>query len=257
MTQKIEMTKKDGTIVHTQFNAPSVDTKKSKTPLIIMVNGFPKSESNSYNLFSDLADEMSLQNYASLRFDFIGNHPSALHTQDITIKSMVDDLTLVITWARAQGYEKIGFLAEGLGASITMIALPEYARFCIFFWPAFDLNHVCYHQFDMTNKEKDLLDNKFINHDGLLVGEALIEELKKFDIIPHLEKCHCPTLLLHGQNDTVIPPENLEIARKHLMSPRLDINMFDDGKHKLEQENHRQSCISSITHFIKHYIKRT
>jgi len=256
MIQNIEITKKNGEIIHTQYQAPNIEATKGKTPLIIMVNGFPKSESESYTLFSALAEKASLQNCASIRFDFIGNHSSALHTQDMTIASMADDLTLVIAWAHAQGHEKVGFVAEGLGAAVTMIALPDTARFCAFLWPAFDLQHICNHQFDVPSKEKDLIEHTFINHDGLLIGADMIKELQTFDLIPHLEKSHCPTLLLHGRNDTVISPENIEIARKHLMSPRLDISMFDDGEHKLDQPNHRKTCISTIMQFTNHYAMR-
>ncbi len=52
------------------------------------------------------------------------------------------------------------------------------------------------------------------------VGKEFVEELKNLDVIPFARKIHSPTLIIHGENDTVVPFNQSERLLKILKGPK-------------------------------------
>ena len=166
---------------------------------------------------------------------------------------MRNDLETIHAWAQQHGYLSFGFISEGLGSPIVLMNLPKQTRFCISFWPIYDLDHVYTHLLKADTQQDAIEKDGFFNHKGYKIGREFLDELKNTDLTAHLGKVSTPVFLLHGMQDTVIPPSQLDIARKYLMSPRIDITTFDDGGYGLEQDNHRQACLNQIRAIAKTY----
>jgi pimeloyl-ACP methyl ester carboxylesterase len=59
-----------------------------------------------------------------------------------------------------------------------------------------------------------------------------------FDSEQHLDKINSPTLILHGQKDNVVPPENADMLLESISNSKLVL--FEDGPHRIEVERHLQ-----------------
>ncbi len=59
-----------------------------------------------------------------------------------------------------------------------------------------------------------------------------------FDSESHLHEIKSPTLILHGQKDKVVPPENADMLLE--LIPNSKLVFFEDGPHRIEVERHTQ-----------------
>ena len=250
MKTEISIERLDGQIISAIYGKPP-EWQKNDAPLIILVHGFPKNQSKTSNFFGLLADIIREQGYGTLEFDFVhcaGDNPP---TQNFTLDSAQQDMLSLFAWARENGYQNLAFIAEGFGAPVTFINLPENARFCILCWPVFDLSYVRNGQFKADEHAAHLQEHGYLDHRGFHIGQAFLDELDSFDLIPFLENAHTPTLILHGKEDVEIPPSHLDVAYEHLDTPRLEVTLFDDGEYGLADSNHRKACL----HYIKEFVR--
>ena len=92
-----------------------------------------------------------------------------------------------------------------------------------------------------------------LNMKGNRIGIQLLKDLKKTNLIYALNEVFMPTLIMHGAQDKTIPVEQLDIAREHMRSKRIEITTFHDGKEGLQQLNHRKALFHHVMEFIEKY----
>ena len=252
MKKNIRIERPDGEIVHAIHGA-SPKNRDRNMPLVILVHGFPKNQSKTSNFLGLLADMVEDQGCDTLQFDFVHCAGDLPQTENFTLASAQSDMRAVFAWAEKQGYENLAFIAEGFGAPVTFMSLPEQTRFCVLCWPVFDLPYVRTGQFKADNHTAHIETYGYLKHKGIGVGHDFLEELDSVDLIPYLEDARAPILVLHGEKDRVIPIAHLDIAREYLGVPRLEITTFDDGEYGLDQANHRRTCLHHIATFMKRY----
>ena len=183
--------------------------------------------------------------------------PKTSDTSNFTLKSAKSDLEVIYSWGKSQGYEQFGFITEGLGAVFAFMNLPEELVFSILFWPAFNLQHLVEEQFKASENGLQLEEKGFLNYGGIQIGKTFLDELKEADIREYLKLITAPALVFHGERDQIIEPLHLEVLRQDLInSRRVDITVFQDGTHGLENENHRETCLHLATEFIAKYTNR-
>ena len=253
MSTNIPIERKDGEVIMADHYKPDKGRFKEHAPLVIMVPGFPKNQSREVNFFGLVADIIKDIGLSSLLFDYTGSVTADAQAKKFSFKNAALDMETIFEWAENNGYKKLAFLAEGLGAPVVFMNFPDNAVFTILCWPVFDLLYVRDKQFNAEENNEELERNGFFNHEGILVGSDLLDELKNTDLTPCLQEAYTPTMILHGMKDTVIPIKHLDVARKDLMVPRLNITSFDDGEYGLSKANHRKTSIHCITEFIEKY----
>ncbi len=253
MGKNILIEREDGEIIMADYLESDEAKSKGDTPLVIMVHGFPKNPKKETDILRVIVKTIHNLGLSSLQFDFTKSVNVKPEDEKFTLKSASKDLETILAWAEKNDYKKVAFIAEGLGAPITFMNLPENAVFSVLCWPAFDFKYIYDEQFNAKAHEKAIEESGFFNFDGTLMGADLLDELQNTDITPYLREAHTPTLILHGTKDEVIPISHLDIARKDLMVPRLMITSFDDGKHGLTKPNHRKTVTQQITDFINKY----
>ncbi len=244
----------DGEIINAHHRKPK--DKDSTIPvLIIMLHGFPKNQRAGNNFYGLLAETYAEIGFPTLQFDFTRCESANANTEEFTLSSAAEDMQTIFTWAEQEGYQHLAFIAEGLGASVLYANLPEAARFCILCWPALDLKRIRDEQFKADQHTAQIEADGYLTYNDLNVGKDILDELANYDLIADLHKAHAPTLILQGEKDTVITAEHLDIAREHLMAPRVDITTFDDGEHGLTKSNHRKACLHLIQDFSRRHSK--
>lgn len=253
MSKSILIERKDGEIITADYQQPDVGKRKENAPLVIMAHGFPKNQSKEVNFFGLIAEIISDMGFSSLIFDYTGSVNVSPEEDKFSFDGAKQDLDTIFAWAGKREYTSLAFIGEGLGAPIIFMNLPENAIFTILCWPVFDLSYVYSTQFKADEHKEELDKNGYFDFNGALVGSGLLDELQNTDLTPYLHEADVPTMVLHGVEDKVIPITHLDVARKDLMVPRLNITSFDDGEYGLTQANHRKVSIHYITEFIEKY----
>ncbi len=227
-----------------QYSNPPKGQHLKNTPLVIMPYWLQKTHEHTNVLFSNIAKKLESLGISSLLYDY-SEQQKLNHTQkELCCEKVSNDLNAMFVWARENDFKDVAFVTEGLGAPLLFINFPENSVFTILLWPVLNIEELA----------KSIGSGEI--RDELCVNDEFFETMKELDLRAALQTVHTPTLILHGRQDTVVPPIHLEEARAHLMAPRLDITTFEDGGHGLISPNHEKACLQHITNFVKKYAQK-
>jgi pimeloyl-ACP methyl ester carboxylesterase len=95
--------------------------------------------------------------------------------------------------------------------------------------------------------------DRFIEVQGEKVGFALVEDARRIDLPAEAKKIKCPWLILHGEQDEVIPVEDSEILHRAAEGSVLEIVAGAD--HKFSNEEHREFITNRIVDFLDKKLK--
>jgi hypothetical protein len=240
MQRNILIESKDTHAVVAQLNSPPKGQRFKDAPLVIMPFGLQKTHEYTPEFFLHIAKSLEGIGVTSLIYDFNEQQKDRPTEQELCCERLSEDLNTLYVWARENGFQKVAFITEGLGAPLIFLNLPENSIFTILLWPVLNLE-----EFAKAQKAE--------SPDGFCVNDKFFEKMKELNLRAALQNAHTPTLILHGHKDTVIPPSHLEEARAHLMVPRLDITTIEDGEHGLASSKHEKACLQHISNFVKKY----
>lgn len=227
--------------------------EREKT-LIIMLHGFPGHKAAQNDLFADLEFILLDKEFHTLRFDFRGCGQSEGYEEDLTFASVREDIESVIRWAEKTGYKDFVFIAEGLGATFGMLNIPLSLRCFVMLWPGLNLKFLAKSLFHSEDFQTEWKEQGYAVLDNHHIGTRFIRELKTVNLAPACKEVVMPTLILQGAEDKLYPVEQLNLARKHIVSKRFEITTFHDGEHGLPALNHRKMVFFHITQFLNKYM---
>mgnify|MGYP001054753173 CR=1 FL=1 len=251
MKKQTVIKREDGININATYSS-----RAGSKSIIILVHGFPKADNKDNNLFQFLAEEIPTYAASTLLFDYSSCDYTSGETEDFTIQSAGKDLEAIYIWAERMGYENFGIIAEGLGAPIMLSRPPENTILSILFWPALDLEHVKKSLFRANEHTKDIQTQGWFEYDNVKIGQELVEELNQDSAINDMERFNAPTLILHGEKDTVFPALHIDVAREHLMARRLEITTLDGAGAGLSRASDRKCCLMHINQFLLRYIEQ-
>ncbi len=255
MKRNIAIELKDGHKIKAVHHRPDGIDPPSDKLLVIMVNGFPKHPAHTNEFYEVLGTELEKIGFSSIRFDFTHCSDEDMQPEAFSFKTAKIDMSIIHSWAEQEGYEKFGFICEGMGAPIAFMNAFEDIKFYVLFWPITDFDYVLAKQFKITDHHEKIEEDGVFDYEGTLIGQKFLVELKDTDIVPVLESVTAPTLIFHGDRDDIVPPIHLDPIREHQKSQRIDITGFQDGEHGLENEAHRKMCLHHFREFIKKYAR--
>jgi pimeloyl-ACP methyl ester carboxylesterase len=210
-----------GEKIESILHSPEIKTDS----LIILVHGFTGTMDGPGNLFIKLAEELVLKNFSVLRFNFRYTSEDFSQFDKMTIGGEVSDLKLIID-EMSKRFFRIGLVGESMGGAISILAYNEKIKCLVLWYPAIFLKETDLgKRFLSKGAEKELKETGFIKgkkSDGreYKIGKEFIEELKNINLIPHIQKIQSPTLLIHGENDVVVPFSHSERLLNFLKCPK-------------------------------------
>jgi len=221
--------------------------------LVIMVHGFPGYKEAHNDIFKDLEHVTGDKSYHTLRFDFRGCGESDGRQEDFSLLSAGEDLQTVLSWAKDRGYKRFIFIAEGLGAPITLMNTPDETVCMIMLWPMLDMPHIAKTLFQAEAIEEQWKKAGYILKDEDRIGLPFLQQLPKQNIASALKDLNGPILIMHGAQDEISPISQLDIVRTHAGARRIEITSFQDGAHGLPEPNHRKTIFYHMMQFIEKY----
>lgn len=250
MKKKVKINREDDeTISGTHHGRAGAKT------LVIFLHGFPKAQLKQNNFFGYLADEIPKFGASTLLFDYTSCDYVRGNTSEFTFETVENDLHAVYDWAARMGYDHIGIIAEGLGASFAVSYAPENCLFSIFCWPCFNLEKAAEEVFRISAHQNSLNAQGWFHFDNIKIGKEFINNLENTELPVLMNNFEYPSLILYGQLDEVFPPYHTELAREHLMAKRLEITNLEDGQHGLQSSSNRKCCMLHIQQFLDRYVK--
>ncbi len=190
---------------------PKSDTQ-TVCPVVVCCHGLTGTRIGACYRSVSLARQLAAQNVACLRFDFRGCGESDGRFEDLTVRTLLEDLRSVIAAINTlPGCDptRLGLVGSSFGAfTAAHLASEIDALRCLVFWaPVADVNDLIHHQ--MPEPAWTLLRSQgWIDHNGQPLAEPFFDQLPDKTGPEMLARRGKPLLVFHAQGDAQVPIEH-------------------------------------------------
>ena len=208
-------------------------------PCVIASHGLLSSKNSEK--YVALAERMSEEGMAMLRFDFSGIGESEGSEKDNTISKKIVDLSRAIDFVKTYPGlgKRIGLIGSSLGGFLSLLkASTDKEIKAVVVWA--------------TPLHLDDLGSKKQEEDYPLPPEAFFEDLPRHRLMPLLPKVsNC--LVIHGEEDELVPMDQALGIFYNLGVPK-EIHVIGGADHRLTNPAHRQRAIELSLDWFKKYL---
>ncbi len=197
-----------------------------KCPLVIVLHGFTSAKDRPHTLAACRA--MREAGFATLRFDLYGHGESGGKFRDHTLYKWISNTLAVIGYARTldfvTGIYLSGHSQGGLTAALAGGMAPDLVRGLILRAPAFMIPR-CAREGSMLGFEFDPLrvPDEIRVIKGLTLDGNYLRVAQTVHAEDAMERFPGPVLILHGEADDVVPPEDSTEAAGRYRDASLEI----------------------------------
>ena len=216
-------------------------------PAILVCHGMlSNKDSNKHKRF---ADGLAERGFVVLRFDFsfVGESEGSL--EEMTFTGEVEDLRSAVDYVRTRTNGPLGLIGSSMGSAVAalyaaqdpqveaMVLLASLAR------PG-EYN---------PNSETIYRKQGFIDTPLGNIGLQLIDDAKKQDVLGAIAKSKAAVLLIHGQEDELIPPkEAMDLF--HAAGGGKSIHIIGGADHRFSEDRHVDECASLILDWFSRHL---
>lgn len=225
-----------------------ISIAKADKTLVIMIHDFPGDRSGHDNLFMYLESLLLKNNYHVMRFDFRGCGKSQGQNHQFTLVRAGQDVKRVTQWAEKKGYKKFIFICEGLGTSTSIFNYTPNVKAMVMFWPVFDLKAYGQAIQDVATYDEDYKHWIWKNYK---IGAPFMQEMAIKKIQSEIRDLRMPIQIFQGAKDKIVSSANVQWAKKHILSKRLECTVFQDEGHGLTSEKARKSIYKATLEFLQ------
>ena len=189
---------------------------------------------------------------ASLRFDFRGRGQSDGALEDTTISRRLEDLETVLAEVGARGYSSISLVGSSLGAPVAII---EAAK-----GPALPAASIV--TYAAVSRAEQLLDlfppdqvaewkkAGMLDIGGNRIKWDFVEDALSHDVFAAAGRLTCPTLLVHGSDDAVVPVESSRNIYAAIKSEK-EFVLVEGADHAFTNREHLEQVIDLTVKWIE------
>ena len=198
---------------------------KDSCPLVILLHGFSSAKDRPHSILA--AEAMREAGFATLRFDLYGHGESGGSFRNHTLYKWIQNTLAVIDWARKNGFSDIWLSGHSQGGLVAALAAgmePDRIRGLILRAPAFLIPRgaregcLLGRSFDPDHIPDEIPVIKGLTLDGNYVRVAQTVHAEEA-----MDRFRGPVLILHGDQDDTVPPEDSEDAARHYADCDLEI----------------------------------
>ncbi|MBR4502483.1 MAG: alpha/beta fold hydrolase [Clostridia bacterium] len=214
-----------------------------RCPLVIVLHGFTSTKDKTHTLAACKA--MREAGFATLRFDLYGHGESGGEFRDHTLHKWISNTLTVIGYARrldfVTGIYLSGHSQGGLTAALAGGMAPDLVRGLILRSPAFMIPR-CAREGSLLGFGFDPLrvPDEIRVIKGLTLNGNYIRVAQTVRVEDAMDRFPGPVLILHGDADDVVPPEDSAEAAGRYRNCRLEIipgetHHFDRSPERMEK----------------------
>ena len=233
-------------------------TNSTNTPIIILLHGFSSNKNSSSN--KCLTKELNKKNIATFRFDFYGLGESEGDFGDTTITEAVDETKQAIEFLKEKNYTKIGIIGSSFGGItgfLTTAQTPDLFVLAVKCPVSHSLGALLANKNEKTIKEWE--EKGFIpyntNKNGVVpLKYTLYEDSKQNNAQNIAHNIKVPTLIVHGDADTIVPIEHSKKTAE--LIPNCKLEIIQEAGHRFEKKEHWDKMITLLVDFVDMQVKK-
>ncbi len=213
---------------------------------IIMCHGFGSSKiGTNHGLFVKAARRFASLGFKTLRFDFRGSGDSEGEFEYQSATSKIEDLKASMDFL---GGDSFGVMGHSAGGVIALLTAARDKRIrCLSTWAAPSILG----SVTMDAKVK----GEFIYWHNFKISAGILEDYKKYNLEDDLKKIAVPCLVVHGNQDQIVPEEHAKRIFNLLKSYQKKLLIIDNSNHFFSEEESTKKIIEKTGGFLKLWLK--
>jgi putative redox protein len=219
---------------------------------VILCHGM-ESDKNSEKLVY-LSRTLAAQGVLALRFDFSFVGESSGKFEDITWSGEVEDLRAAYGFLTRRHEGKTALLGSSMGGTVALMFAAEEPEITALVTVAAPLHPERLPDRILTAEQlNEWRQRGSIVFNGRRLNGTLLEDLSRIDVVACAHKITCPTLILHGEADAVVPvTEAHELYR--CLSSQKQLSILPATDHRLSDPQTMGRAVSeTLDWLMRHF----
>ncbi len=224
---------------------------------VILCHGFLSDKNSRTNL--RLTDLLNAQNIATLRFDWVGMGESPEPFSQLRLSACAEQLDDAYHTLESKGYDQIGLIGSSFGGYMALLRAPHFPRLralglkC----PVVDFPEVLQLEFGdegMTHWRKhDQIPDMGEGHGPLPLAFSFFTECLHHNAYEAASHISSPTLIVHGDQDEVIPRHQIDEVLLSLQTPK-QLKLIPGADHRFGQPETFRQMTNSLAQWMKEHL---
>jgi uncharacterized protein len=204
------------------------------TRLVILCHGFLSNKESRTNL--RLTELLIPKGLSTLSFDWIGMGDSGGRFSDITLTACRAQLEFLIHEMKKRGYRDIGLIGSSFGGLLAILVGADHPElFAIGLkCPVPDFPEMLKLEFGQEGisewKRTNLIPNVTGGKDPIALNFSFHDDCCQFDVYAQAEKIKTPCLIVHGEQDELVPLHQIQRLEKSLSGEKT-LRMLPEANH--------------------------
>lgn len=233
-------------------------TDSIDVPLVIGCHGFASSKESS--TFRELEQRLNHKGIAFFRFDFHGHGDSEGDFENLTVTQAEDDVLSAIAFVRSKGYTSLGLVGSSMGGIACILAAAESPKLktLALKCPVSNHNGLLIAKASHTTPEqwrkKGFLTRTTSEGKKVRLSTAFLDDDENYDGYEAAKHIAMPTLIVHGDADSIVP---LEDSKKLLEClPKGKLEVVTGANHQFEKADQRNKMYDLLEQFLVKELKK-
>jgi pimeloyl-ACP methyl ester carboxylesterase len=219
---------------------------------IILCHGMD-SNKDSEKLIS-LSRGLATSGFLTLRFDFAYVGESSERFEDITYSGEVEDLRAACAFMRQRYSAEIGILGSSMGGTVALLFAAEDPGIAALVTIAAPVHPEAFPRRVLSREAlQKWRDRGFTFYNGQRLNLALLEDLETINVVESARKIACPLLIIHGDNDEVVPVEEAHELNA-CVSGKKNLLILKGTDHRLSNPLILQQALSEAMDWLMEHV---
>lgn len=199
-----------------------------------------------------LAALLAERGVATLRFDFAGRGDSEGDLFDLSYSNEMEDLDAAVSYLAGRGVQRIGLFGSSMGGTVALMAAARDERIvaiatlaAVGHPEAIDERYL---QQAVTWRRQGYIDTE-----AGRIGCGFLEDAEQHNLIASVGVLLAPVLVLHGEDDDVIPcSDGHDIATA---ARNVELEIVFGADHRFSDPTHLRPAMKKVADFLATHLK--
>jgi len=209
------------------------------------------------SILRQICQDLAKLGFIALRFDFSGNGQSEGEFLESTYSKQISEMETAAELVSSYGVSWIGMAGHSLGASVALLAAAKRNTVKAVSVLAGRLSGLTPVHFLSKDQQGELKQTGTVFFSsrgrGLKLSTSFFSDAKQFDIPGILRSLSHPLLIVHGNQDEIVPV--VEAEKAHQINPRrIELKVIRGADHMFSQKEHRRQVAGLVAGWFQRQV---